>query len=83
MLIEQNYLCAICGNPETRMFKGKITKLAIDHCHKTGEVRGLLCHKCNSILGYANDSIELLANAIKYLSKDKEIENTSTNLRIA
>lgn len=42
-----------------------------DHNHKTGKVRGLLCRKCNSILGYAKDTIEILVNAVSYLEKEK------------
>lgn len=47
MLKLQNGACAICkGPPDTRW-----KKLAVDHCHKTGEVRGLLCMTCNTMLG--------------------------------
>lgn len=46
----------------------KISRLmAIDHCHKSGEVRGSLCTKCNSGIGMFNDSIELLMSACEYL----------------
>jgi len=41
--------------------------MAIDHCHKSGEVRGSLCTKCNSGIGMFNDSIELLMSACEYL----------------
>lgn len=66
---EQNGLCAICGLPETMINnKGSIPKrLAIDHCHKTGKIRKLLCHHCNVSLGGFKDSIELLQSAIEYL----------------
>ena len=43
----------------------------VDHSHITNEVRGLLCSKCNSLLGMANDDIEILKKAIEYL-KDKK-----------
>lgn len=68
MLQFQNELCAICGKPETR--KNKYTgtcRLHIDHDHKTGKVRGLLCSKCNVVLGAFGDNIEILMSAINYL----------------
>lgn len=46
--------------------------LQVDHDHKTGDVRALLCSRCNSLLGYADDSIELLKRAIAYLESFKE-----------
>ena len=42
----------------------------IDHNHDTGEVRGVLCSACNSLIGYAKDSIETLEEAVRYLSKN-------------
>lgn len=57
---KQNGQCAICGiSPKDR--------LVVDHCHKTGRVRGLLCRKCNLGIGYLKDSIEFLSKAIEYL----------------
>lgn len=44
---KQNGVCAICGKPETAKYKGKPKALAVDHDHKTGEIRGLLCMRCN------------------------------------
>src|SRR5712675_1123242 len=45
-------LCAICNNEETRLSRnGGVCRLAIDHCHSTGKIRGLLCHDCNTGLG--------------------------------
>jgi hypothetical protein len=64
---KQNGLCAICGKEETHTFKGKIKQLSIDHDHKTGEVRGLLCNKCNTGLGGFMDNVEFLLKAIQYL----------------
>ena len=43
----------------------------VDHDHTGNFVRGILCTKCNTLLGMANDNIEILENAIKYLMKSK------------
>lgn len=70
MLKEQNHVCKLCLNPETIINSpksGKVNRLAIDHCHKTDKVRGLLCRSCNLMLGNAKDSITLLQAAINYL----------------
>lgn len=69
MLKNQNNICAICKKPETVIWKSRneIKPLCIDHCHKTGKVRGLLCAKCNAAIGQFKDSIESLASAIEYL----------------
>lgn len=71
MLESQNSVCAICNCPESKVFKktGKIVDMCVDHCHKTGKVRGLLCWGCNTSLGKFKDSIENLQNAINYLKK--------------
>lgn len=58
MLEEQNNKCAICMERKS---------LVIDHDHKTGNVRGLLCMSCNSALGKFKDSELILASAIRYL----------------
>ena len=42
-------------------------RLAVDHNHKTGRVRGILCSFCNTALGKFDDSVGLLARAIEYL----------------
>lgn len=64
LIKSQNNLCAICNRPETKKQKGKIRALAIDHCHKTQKVRGLLCFDCNTTLGkverYYNKIVEYL-----------------------
>lgn len=59
MFQQQEGKCAICGC--------LMESPHVDHNHITGEIRKLLCRKCNSILGFANDSIEILGNAIQYL----------------
>jgi len=61
LLNKQNKLCAICS----RAPNGK--RLHVDHCHKTGRVRGLLCFKCNAGIGMLDDSPILLAKAVDYL----------------
>lgn len=60
MLEEQKGCCAICGTSLS-------SKTHIDHNHKTGVVRGLLCSSCNTSLGGFKDSIEVLSKAIEYL----------------
>ena len=65
----QGGVCAICGLPETRAYKGYITRLVVDHDHATLKVRGLLCHTCNTGLGSLK-SIQNLEQAIDYLSRN-------------
>lgn len=71
LLAKQNGICAICHQKNNTTRNGKIKRFAIDHDHLTLKTRELLCSFCNSILGYAKDSIELLESAIKYLEKHK------------
>lgn len=65
LLKEQNFMCVICttplreGDPNTH----------IDHCHKSGVIRGILCTNCNRGLGHLKDSMEILEKAIRYLEK--------------
>lgn len=72
-LSKQNYRCAICKS------KSNGTKqhpyFAVDHCHKTNEVRGLLCSRCNQGIGLLKDSIENLSNAILYLENNAKTNN--------
>lgn len=64
---KQNGVCRICSKPETSTNKHGIKQLSINHSHKIGKVRGLLCSKCNCMLGLANDNIDILKEAINYL----------------
>ena len=61
---KQKGKCAICGKHQN----DSAHILAIDHNHITGKIRGLLCVKCNLILGHANDNVQILAEAINYLN---------------
>jgi hypothetical protein len=67
MHVAQDGKCAICGNPETIERNGKVRLLAVDHCHDSQKVRGLLCGNCNPMIGYAKDNIQVLTKAIEYL----------------
>jgi len=63
----QGGVCAVCRRPETAVLYGVVKTLSVDHCHVTGLNRGLLCSRCNPMLGYAEDNIETLEAAIAYL----------------
>lgn len=72
MLTLQNNACAICAKPEKSILKSvrRVKQLAVDHCHASGRIRGLLCAKCNTFLGLANDDPAVLHSAIEYLGRD-------------
>ena len=65
MLADQRCLCKICGKQhEPTRSRGR---LYVDHCHKTGVIRGLLCSSCNYALGKFKDDPTLLEKAAAYL----------------
>ena len=64
----QSWVCWICGKEETT----KDGFLHVDHCHKTGKIRGLLCGLCNRGIGSLGDSLELLEKAVEYLKTFSE-----------
>lgn len=81
LLSSQNHKCAICNNAESwRDYrnKDKPRNFCVDHDHKTGKVRGLLCGSCNVMLGRAKDSVELLQSAIDYLKENNGFDRTSS-----
>jgi len=69
LLQSQDFSCAICNISEKDYAKqGYRNNFAVDHCHTTGAIRGLLCDQCNRGIGYLKDSTQILASAINYLS---------------
>lgn len=70
MLESQGGVCAICGKTQTRIKKsGEVFQLAIDHDHKTGKVRGLLCDICNQLLGKIENNVGGLEKISNYLTE--------------
>ena len=63
MLIDQKGCCLICEKHASELNKS----LAIDHCHKTGKIRGLLCSRCNVGIGLLEEDLKIFENCIKYL----------------
>jgi uncharacterized secreted protein with C-terminal beta-propeller domain len=66
MFVSQNGCCAICKTHQSELKR----RLDVDHNHKTGKVRGLLCNPCNTTLGNIKDSTVTLETMISYLKKD-------------
>lgn len=72
ILATQGSVCAICKGTSI----GK--KLAVDHDHVTGKVRGLLCHRCNLTLGVFNDSTEIFQAMIEYILRHRALAEQVT-----
>jgi len=71
----QNGKCAICNQPETQMRSGKVKALAVDHNHKSGKIRELLCTDCNQAIGKLKENKQTLLAAIAYLDKHEASDN--------
>ena len=77
LLAKQDGVCAICKQQETFVARGTLAKLCVDHNHNccSGKkscgkcVRGLLCHRCNLVLGHLKDDPDLLRNAASYIER--------------
>ncbi len=72
----QGGLCAICRTPETAGDRnGNVRRLGVDHSHITGRVRGLLCSRCNSMIGEfgARDNPDVLRAAAAYLEENDDV----------
>lgn len=63
MLKQQGGLCFICQTPGSDLKKG----LAVDHCHSTGQVRKLLCGRCNTALGSIKENFDVALSMAKYI----------------
>lgn len=68
LLEKQNNVCAICKQPELTV---RNKNLAVDHCHKSGKIRGLLCSHCNRAIGLMKDDYKILREAANYLWSHK------------
>lgn len=80
LLSSQGNKCKICGvgsNPDSRA-----NYLVIDHNHTTGEIRGLLCTKCNALLGLAQDREDILEEAKQYLKNSRVKYSTAINITL-
>lgn len=64
LFLKQNLCCAICLKHTTRP--------CVDHCHKSGKIRGILCPKCNVALGYFMDDPKLMERASRYIRENFE-----------
>jgi hypothetical protein len=76
MFEDRDGLCDICHSEETRVIKGKLMPLCVDHDEESGCVRGLLCSNCNVAIGMLAHDVDRLSNAIIYLkggSPDGEV----------
>lgn len=94
MLVEQNGVCACCGQPETdgpqgrgahrKKESGEIANLTVDHSHETGDVRALLCGKCNKALGIMKEDPERIQKLKEYAEWCQSLEpkNKLAQLRL-
>lgn len=74
MLAEQDGHCKLC--PRTTAGPN-LKRLHVDHCHSTGRVRGLLCNKCNIMLGMAEDNVDRLRAAILYIEAVSDVRKAA------
>lgn len=69
MLASQGNVCGACGGAETDTHYGKLRRMAVDHCHTSGRIRGILCGSCNKGIGHFKDDPVLLRKAADYLER--------------
>lgn len=78
MLVAQNGKCAICSSTDAGTRDGMPKALAVDHDHRTGKIRGLLCESCNQGIGKLKDDPKILRLAADYLERDLGTSVTQT-----
>ena len=72
MFLRQDGKCAICGSrPSGLSAAGRVRSLDVDHCHSTGQIRGLLCNPCNRGIGLLSDDPDRVLSAAFYLLNAK------------
>jgi hypothetical protein len=71
LLTTQGHSCAICNSTDGMLRLGRKLRLNVDHCHRTGKVRGILCTSCNNGLGRFRDNPDLLLKAADYLQQSR------------
>lgn len=70
LLVSQGGRCKICRSD--RPEGGRWWRFVVDHDHQTGKVRGLLCPRCNRMLGFAKDDCTILTQAVLYLLESRK-----------
>ena len=70
-LSEQNGRCKICNRTPEEVQDKTAWRLAVDHCHTTGKVRGLLCRPCNTAIGQLQESADIIQKALEYVKEHK------------
>jgi len=85
MFLAQNGKCAICSEKQSAITKKSGTShfLCVDHCHKTGKVRGLLCVNCNIAIGKFKDNPSLMIKASEYIKEQLSEQEAVVELRVS
>jgi hypothetical protein len=65
----QGWVCEICREDIEKDGGETLTRACVDHCHATGKVRALLCHRCNIGIGCFREDIDLFKQAIRYVRR--------------
>lgn len=78
---EQGYKCCICKKPEIDFISARHpVGVVVDHCHTTGQIRGLLCGKCNTLLGWIDDNLDILDVIKEYLTRKVDYPYVKKNI---
>jgi len=73
MLLSQNNVCMICKQPEKSLQNGKLRRMSIDHNHKTGKIRDLLCSRCNMAIGLLLENPNIMRLAADYIERHNSL----------